>query len=527
LRPRSRYVLAWLLALGVAGTFGYWAYIYLGDDERPDGNAGHRSIDFGGQWLMGRMLVEGHGRHLYDRNYQRALLLRHLLPADQSPKAKQSDVEWLMESCMGEDSPARPRVLASFVVPLAAPDAPTAAALCRAGVDYWTADRINGFTAKRVGGPLYPPINALFLYPLALLEPRPAYRTDQALNLVLAFVCGLAVYRLTGGWVWWPVASALIVLYPGFAGSLNLGQNATLSLAFVLWGWVLIAGGKEGWGGVLWGLLAYKPVWAASFFFALVLMRRWRAALAMLATGVALALATLPLVGVESWFDWLHIGKEAADHYNVSKAWIHLSRDLLSIPRRWLLDFTIEPARDRDTSWLAPVLGWGMLGTVAALTAALALWRRGQARATGGAPAAFVLLGVWLCCYHFMYYDTLLTVLPLFLLTAAPLRYYLRVSFVPLGKNGEDVGSNALPRRGVAFDISNRAISLGLIAVLVGIQLVNVHEQWGHAYGTPFDTFFLLLVWLGCGWVWLRTPALPRQESPAKTAEAALQPSPC
>src|SRR5215217_6257101 len=33
----------------------------------PDGNGGHTSIDFGGQWMMGRLLVLGHGRELYSR----------------------------------------------------------------------------------------------------------------------------------------------------------------------------------------------------------------------------------------------------------------------------------------------------------------------------------------------------------------------------------------------------------------------------------------------------------------------------
>jgi hypothetical protein len=518
LRPRSRYVLAWLFALAVAAGVGYSCLTYYNDDRRPDGNAGHRSIDFGGQWLMGRMLADGCGRHLYDRNYQREVLLRHFPASNQDPKAKQGDVEWLMESFMGEDSPARPRVLASFLVPLAAPNALGEAALVRAGQDYWTAGRLDEVTAKQVGGPLYPPINALFTYPLALIEPHTAYRLDQVLNLVLAFACGLAVSRLTRGAVWWPIAATLIMGYPGFAGSCNLGQNATLSLTMLVGGWVLLAGGRPGWGGAVWGLLAYKPVWALSFFLALAVTRRWRACLAMLATGAALALATLPLVGLASWFDWLKVGKEAAGLYNVSERWINLSRDLLGIPRRWLLDFTIEPARDRDTSWLVHVLGWGLMGTVAALTAALAWRRRDQAQSLTGPPPAYVLLGAWLCGYHFMYYDVLLTALPLFLLTAALPRYYLRVVLAPLpGRGPPEEGESepaaaSSPRGAVSLYISNRTICLALLAVLIGIQLVVAIVQWGHAYGVPFDTFFLIGVWLGCGWVWLRTPPPPARD---------------
>jgi hypothetical protein len=529
LQPRCRYVLAWLLALALAGRFAYLAYIYFDEERRADGNAGHRAIDFGGQWLMGRMLVEGYARHLFDRNYQRAVLVRNFPVADQDPEAKQGDAADLMASFMGSDSAARPRILASFLTPLAAHDAMSTAALLGAGTTSWTDESVREVTTKRVGGPLYPPVNALFLYPLALIEPHVAYRIGQALNLLLAFVCGLAVTRLTGGWLWWPVASALILAYPGLAGSCNLGQNSTLSLTILFWGWVLVAGGREGWGGAVWGLLAYKPVWAVSFFFALALTRRWRACVAMLGTGTALAAATLPLVGIESWLDWLKVGRDAADFYKVSERWIWLSRDLLSIPRRWLIDFTIEPSAARDAGWLAPVLGWGLLGTVAALTAALALWRPKQARAVTGPRATFVLLGAWLCSFHFIYYDVLLSALPIFLLTADPVRYLLRVSVVRVSGPGPPESAAGHP---LSFLVSNRAVGLSVVAVLVVIQAVVVSVQWGHAYGIPVDTFILLLVWLGCGWVWLRTPNPRKAEGSApvnKAGEAnaaALQPSP-
>ena len=39
-------------------------------DRRVDGNGGHTQIDFGGQWVMGRMVVKGHGRELYHRQRQ-------------------------------------------------------------------------------------------------------------------------------------------------------------------------------------------------------------------------------------------------------------------------------------------------------------------------------------------------------------------------------------------------------------------------------------------------------------------------
>src|SRR5262245_10665000 len=71
---RSRQVLAWValaLCTAVAPAYAWSCYT---DAGRRDGNKGHATIDFGGQWLMGRMLVTGNGWHLYDRVAQRRVL---------------------------------------------------------------------------------------------------------------------------------------------------------------------------------------------------------------------------------------------------------------------------------------------------------------------------------------------------------------------------------------------------------------------------------------------------------------------
>jgi hypothetical protein len=38
-----------------------------------------------------------------------------------------------------------------------------------------------------------------------------------------------------------------------------------------------------------------------------------------MATGAALVLLTLPFVGIDAWFDWLHVGKLANDAYAVDR----------------------------------------------------------------------------------------------------------------------------------------------------------------------------------------------------------------
>ncbi len=236
LNPRTHYALAWIVAVVTMGLVLLNAWVSFNntpEHPRNDGNAGHTSIDFGGQWLMGRMLVEGHGRDLYNRKIQREVLLRAYPVEDEEPvgnRAKdfKDDADNLMTWFMGTD-----------------------------GTDDATAS---------VGGPLYPPINALVYYPLALLQPRWGYRVSQLFHLVLALLAGLAVRQLSEGRFWWPVATTLILIYPGFRGSIVLGQNAALTLTILLWGWVLIAKDRPGWGGIIWGLLAFKPVWALAFF---------------------------------------------------------------------------------------------------------------------------------------------------------------------------------------------------------------------------------------------------------------------
>src|SRR5207302_5889243 len=126
-------------------------------------------------------------------------------------------------------------------------------------------------------------------------------------------------------------------------------------------------------------------------------------------------------VGWQTWRDWLHVGAEASDLYLRDDNWIFLSRDLLSIPRRWLLDFQ-TPVPDRESP-AATVIGWALLVSIVACTAAFVLRRRQQFRAVAGPAAAFVLLGGWLSCFHFMYYDILLTALPVCLLLTEPGRY--------------------------------------------------------------------------------------------------------
>jgi arabinofuranan 3-O-arabinosyltransferase len=382
LGPGPRYLACWVLALTFAAFAAREAWTCWDDGRRADGNWGHGTIDFGAQWLMGRMIWEGRGQELYDRRAHREVVEAAYPRADGKPEPAKSDAEELLGWMIASDE-----------------------------------------EDSHLGGPLYPPVHGLLFAPLGSLPPRTAYRVLQAIILGLVFVNGWLAQRLTGGGVWWPVAVALLMLFPGFNATINLGQNSLLSLTLVAAGWWQLREGHPWRGGILWGLLAFKPVWAVAFFLIPLLTRRWKFAAAMVLTGGVLSAATLPLVGWHSWLDWLAVGRLAAADYARQESWIILSRDLIGIPRRWMLHFKDGIAYPPQP--LAPVataLGSSLWLSVVAATVVVAVWRRRRLGGLTGPGAAFLLLGAYFACYHFMYYDVMLAALPVALLFTDPRR---------------------------------------------------------------------------------------------------------
>lgn len=430
---RTIAVMLWFFAIGVGVHHIWHARRWLADGpqtpeplRRADGGSGHTHIDFGGQWVMGRMLVLGHGRELYHRERQWEVVRAGFPLSDESqaqhleshlPKSDRKlagpdddlrhDADRLMDWFMGNDK-----------------DPPPA-----------------------IGGPLYPPVHAMLYAPIGLFDrPRTAYHVFQVFAVAVAYLAGLGIRVLTRGKIWWSVASAGILLFPGCRAALDLGQNPTLSLAILVWGWVLAARGRDWAGGAVWGLFGFKPVWAMAFFLVPLLMRRWRFCVAMVGTGALLGLATLPFVGIQSWFDWLKVGQEAAALYNVNHNWIILSRDLQGIPRRVLHNFNL-PEAQRDTP-LAKAIAWGLWGAVFATTVTVYLLRADRRRPIGFG-AGFLFLGAFLTCYRFMYYDVLLAALPIAILFANPallLRTRVfRLMLVPAVPSVPPLGREAAP----------------------------------------------------------------------------------
>ena len=491
LLPRVRWVLCWLLLLGWAGATGVGAWIAFNDADRADGNRGHATIDFGGQWLMGRTIVEGQGRHLYLRNYLR-IVARHAYPArTESPKETKSDADSLMEWLAGTDDAKAPEVTASLLIPLAANDPLDETVALASAQTMWTEEELQHVTSPRIGGGLYPPIHALYFAPLALLRPPIAYRVMQCLLLALVFFAGWLAQRMTEGRVWWPVASLFVLMFPGFAGCITLGQNGMFLLTLVLVGWWQLMRGREVLAGLCWGMLAFKPVWAVSFFLVPLVTTRWRMAASMAVAGIVQIALTLPIVGWQSWLNWLQVGGEAVVEYKRQQNWIVLSRDLLGIPRRWLVTF--EDGLAKDLVWTTgnlsttadgvaenrwdhlslEILGWGLWSAVLAVTLFVAWRRRQQRKQVTGLFPAFVLSAAVLTCYHFMYYDFLVAGLPVLLLFSEPRRY-------------------------LQWRIPALVPPLLLVLMLAAPGLNSLFDPSFDF--PPWETFVLLILWAWCGY---------------------------
>jgi len=446
--------LAWLAVLALSGSRWHHARVEFATRpttpellQRADGQSGHTTIDFGGQWLMGRMVYLGQGHQLYHRQAQWPVLWQAYPIADESRLLRDfsfpvqrrpqefadqptlHDAEALMYWFMGADMPVVARVTNSVVAPTMAME-PTSALLLSLATDPLVRpEDIEDVQKPSVGGPLYPPIHGLLMAPWAMTnQPRQAYAAWQTLSILLTWWAGWQGSRVSWGRVPVPVAILLILAFPGYRSGLDLGQNQVLSLGLLLTGWAWCQRGYTVAAGIVWGLLAFKPVWAVTFLAMPLLLGQLRMVAAMILTAGLWILISLPLVGISSWFDWLAVGREATALYDVNESWITLSRDLSGLVRRVVLDFSLPDAQ-RDQPWVNWVCR-AAYATVAQGTLAVVAccWKD---RSTSGTLASFLALGSYLSCFHFMYYDALLALLSLFLALSAPGGWWLGWSVLP------------------------------------------------------------------------------------------------
>lgn len=145
---------------------------------------------------------------------------------------------------------------------------------------------------------LYPPTYFLFVFPLAQFP----YLLALAAWLMATGAIYLLVIRKTFPD---PATIGLTLTFPGTLQNLLQGQNGFLSVA-LLGGGLLLAQRQPFIGGMILGLMSFKPHLAALIPIALIAGRQWKALLGAITSGCALVAMSILIFGWEIWEIYLH-----------------------------------------------------------------------------------------------------------------------------------------------------------------------------------------------------------------------------
>jgi hypothetical protein len=340
---------------------------------------------------------------------------------------------------------------------------------------YWTAAQhlIHGepiYSAAQLAGPyapqgqdgfLYPPPFAAAMIPFALLTPSGAQLGEwlwAAIGLIIFVASVLALARseniadrypvLAGRGRWLLVAAA--VAFAPVVGELSIGNVHLLLLGLLTAAWLgLRRGDRTGdWiAGVALGIAAVIKVFPAVLFLWLLIVRRYRACVAMLAGAAAFALITLPITGLEPWRQFPRV---LANLSAVADA-----------------TDTISP-----TVWLAPYLGfgvarWGVMAVGLVILAANA-WRDRDLPVPALSFATAVLVSVLIAPNVYHHYLAIF-VLPFVIALGAGTRLSLLVLAYLLMSGGRQsalgdlswIVNRALPTAGVVLLLISLIAALG------------------------------------------------------------------
>lgn len=268
---------------------------------------GSASCDFAGQWLLGRQIVERTGNETYYAS---------------------KSIETLKKVYQGE-------------------------AFDRLKRDIFLKGHYEKLPEDDIEGALYPPTAALLFSAFGSFDPAVAHGVTVLIYVQLIFVCGYFLSQMVKQKLQWSELNLILLLFPNNYMGLLLGQNQIFTLAILILGWYLISKGKPFWAGIMWALLAYKPVFALPLGVFALLLPSIRVPLGMACGGLLFALLTLPFVGIDGWMRWYHVGKNADKLYRVDRNWIWMSRDVMGLARRkmWTQESIVDHLRYNFGTW--------------------------------------------------------------------------------------------------------------------------------------------------------------------------------
>lgn len=227
----------------------------------------------------------------------------------------------------------------------------------------------------------YPPTALLIDWPLALLPYIPSLATwlVVTMGLYLLVLYRIAPHPLT---LFWGLA------FFGTFQNFYFGQNGFLSAA-LLGGGLLLLDGSPFLGGVLLGLLSYKPHLAALVPLALLAGRRWRALSSTVVAAICLALASLAVLGFDTWELFLKTIPHAMNNLYTQSDWFFKMPTIFAAVR--LAGFGVPVA-------------WGLHGVAMLVAVALVVWLW-SVKASAAVRVAALAIGILLFSPHIWFYD--------------------------------------------------------------------------------------------------------------------------
>ncbi|HQR05420.1 MAG TPA: glycosyltransferase family 87 protein [Gemmatales bacterium] len=408
----QRHVLAWVLAMVVT-----LSLIHTSLQDRVNG---HETCDFAGQWMMGRTFFREMGPELYTVDSG-----KRMLAEGYQDKVLESHINDILKKGHQKD-----------------------------------------LYERGIGGALYPPTASILFSFLAQFRPAVAHAVAVFAYLLMCYGSGWMISRITRQRLQWGEATLLVLFFPNNFMGLMLGQNQALTLFILTAGWYCKHRGLPFVAGLVWGLFAYKPVFAVAMLLVPLALRSPRWFLGMALSGLLCVVGTLPYFGIEPWKRWFQVGRHAEQLYQVDRNWIWMSRDVVGLPRRMMWDpeslenvlcynigvwkpggawfmesedgtqkyfhpmvwlfwgdqfvwekhqnvyLDTDPSGQVISPWYLTLTGYGLLAAVAGITL-LVSWRcQLNDKDIDGVPAVFLLTGSLLCVLHFMHYDLLSFALP-------------------------------------------------------------------------------------------------------------------
>ncbi|MBN9006196.1 MAG: DUF2029 domain-containing protein [Rhizobiales bacterium] len=147
----------------------------------------------------------------------------------------------------------------------------------------------------------YPPDFLVFLLPFAPLGFLGSYVAFQIVSAGLLVVAlrSFPLVRMAGG-----MAIAMVLLYPAVTINVISGQCTFLVAALIVGGFALLDS-RPIWGGLILGLLTFKPQFCVLVPFALIAAGSWRALIAAAVSPLVMVGLSGLMFGWDLWIRWI------------------------------------------------------------------------------------------------------------------------------------------------------------------------------------------------------------------------------